>query len=169
MIFSRTLVLAIVAATAAGCDNSGSVSEAASNVSSAVAIGEQVVLPTADYLKLPEYKNADAGYGATLLFQCRACHSLEKDAGGTLGPNLHGLFGRPVGSVAGYPYSQALAQADFVWTPRALDAWLADPAGFMPGNRMAYAGLPNADDRNAVIAALLALNGPEEAEASDGN
>lgn len=123
----------------------------------AAAVEEQVVLPTSDYLQLPRYASADTARGERLAMQCRACHSLEAGGPNMLGPNLHGFFGRQVGTVPGFPYSQALVKADFVWTPETLDAWLAQPSGFLPGNRMAYAGLADADDRNAVIAALLQL------------
>ena len=72
-----------------------------------------------------------------------------------MGPALFGFFGREAGSLDGFAFSPALAGADFVWTPRALDAWLRQPANFLPGNRMIYAGLSKADDRRAVIAYLL--------------
>lgn len=72
-----------------------------------------------------------------------------------IGPNLYGLFGRPAGTAPGFPYSRALAEADFVWTPRALDAWLAEPARFLPGNAMAYPALASPGDRAALIASLL--------------
>ena len=126
-------------------------------VLTAKTLGEQVVLPTADYLELPEYRDTDPEYGARLAMQCRACHSFEVDGPTVAGPNLHGIFGKPVAATPGFPYSPALASADFIWTPLALDAWLAAPQRFLPGNRMAYPGLRDADDRNALIAALLRL------------
>jgi cytochrome c len=126
-------------------------------VLTAKTLGEQVVLPTADYLELPEYRDADPEYGTRLAMQCRACHSFEPDGPAIAGPNLHGIFGKPVAAATGFPYSPALAAADFIWTPLALDAWLAAPQQFLPGNRMAYPGLREADDRNALIAALLRL------------
>ena len=125
------------------------------NIITAATLGAQVVLPTADYLKLPEYANADPAYGARLAMQCRACHSFEKGGPSVSGPNLYGVFGREAGEVDGYPYSNALADADFIWTPEALDAWLMQPMRFLPGNRMAYPGLREQSDRNAVIAELL--------------
>ncbi|MEX0976422.1 MAG: hypothetical protein WDZ50_04935 [Woeseia sp.] len=120
-------------------------------------LGEQLVLPTDDYLRLPQYRNADLVRGERLVMQCRACHSFEQGGQNIIGPNLHGFFGRRVASVVGYPYSPTLSQADFIWTPQALDAWLAEPTGFLPGNRMVYGGLRSADDRHAAIAALLRL------------
>jgi cytochrome c len=126
----------------------------------AASLGEQVVLTAGDYRQLPQYRAADIGYGRNLAMQCRACHSFEEGAPGSLGPNLYGLFGRPAGSVDGFPYSPALTAANFTWTPQALDAWLAEPSRFLPGNSMVYAGLRNREDRDAIIAALLQLTEP---------
>lgn len=72
-----------------------------------------------------------------------------------IGPNLYGFFGKQVGTVEGFGYSKAIENADFVWTPRVLDAWLAQPGRFLPGNRMSFAGVGNADDRADLIAFLL--------------
>jgi cytochrome c len=112
-------------------------------------------MPARDYLRLPKYATADAELGQRLAMQCRACHTFERAGSHVNGPNLHGFFGRAVGSAPGYAYSPALQAADFVWTPEALDAWLARPAAFLPGNRMVYAGLQDQSQRDAVVAALL--------------
>lgn len=143
---------------ACGKSKSGSATTAASlepAMLTAATLGEQVVLPTADYLRLPKYAGADAELGQRLAMQCRACHAFERSGPNLSGPNLHGFFGRPVGAVPGYKYSTALQEAEFIWTPDALDAWLAQPAAFLPGNRMVYPGLYDQADRTAVIAALL--------------
>jgi cytochrome c len=158
----RIPALFTVMAWVAACGGPSSGDESAGTsqvpgVVTAATLGAQVVLPTGDYLKLPEYESADREYGARLAMQCRACHSFEPGGPSISGPNLYGVFGRAVGGVDGYPYSQALAQADFIWTPEALDAWLAQPTRFLPGNRMAYPGLRKQEDRNAVIADLLRL------------
>lgn len=122
---------------------------------SASELGQQTVKPVAEYLADAPYATASNDLGERLLMQCRACHSLEDGAGHRLGPNLFGMFGRPVGSADGFGYTRALRDASFVWTPRALDAWLAQPQRFLPGNAMAFGGLSYADDRAAVIASLL--------------
>jgi cytochrome c len=48
-----------------------------------------------------------------------------------------------------------LSAGGFVWTPRTLDAWLAAPFAFLPGNRMSFPGLSERQDRNELIAYLL--------------
>ncbi len=68
---------------------------------------------------------------------------------------MFGVFGRTAGSAADYSYSEVLAAGGFVWTPRALNAWLAQPFAFLPGNRMSFPGIMDANDRDAVIAYLL--------------
>jgi cytochrome c len=162
MISARILALLTVVAWIAACGgpqsgvgSAGTTQEP--GVVTAATLGAQVVLPTVDYLQLPEYENADREYGARLAMQCRACHSFEPGGPSISGPNLYGVFGQAVGGVDGYPYSKALSEADFIWTPEALDAWLAQPTRFLPGNRMAYPGLRTQEDRNAVIAELLRL------------
>lgn len=118
-------------------------------------LGEQAVIAASEYLAEPPYANADRRNGATQAQVCRACHSLEKGGAALLGPNLHGIFGKRAGSSDGFAYSEALTAAGFVWTPRALDAWLAQPARFLPGNRMSFAGVLREADRNDLIAYLL--------------
>ena len=79
-----------------------------------------------------------------------------------IGPNLFGFFGKKVGSGERYSYSPALQEAEFIWTPRALDAWLERPARFLPGNRMSYPGVTSASDRADLIAYLLeAMSGKD--------
>ncbi len=172
MILFRPLLFSILALACAACNGPASGTGAASGKAeapfvTAANLGEQVVLPAADYLELPRYRDASVKYGRHLAMQCRSCHTFGQGESGSLGPGLYGLFGRPAGSLDGYPYSPALAAGGFYWTPRALDAWLAQPSRFLPGNSMAYAGLRKQDDRDALIAALLRLTEPP-AEAGDG-
>ncbi|MFZ5609135.1 MAG: c-type cytochrome [Pseudomonadota bacterium] len=97
----------------------------------------------------------DPDRGQRLYNQCRACHNLTNDKAHKRGPNLAGLFGRPAGKAADYAlYSAALRDADFTWSEAALDRWLADPRGFLPGNKMSFAGLRKEEDRRDLIAYL---------------
>ncbi len=118
-------------------------------------LGEQTVTTASDYLSDPRYVDTDRRNGKTQAQVCRACHSLEKGGAVLIGPNLYGIFGKPAGRGEGFTYSDALATAGFVWTPLALDAWLAQPARFLPGNRMSFAGVMKEGDRNDLIAYLL--------------
>jgi cytochrome c len=67
---------------------------------------------------------------------------------------LNGLFGREAGKEDGYKYSRALAEAGFIWTEEKLEQWLAKPNAFLPGNKMAFAGIREDQDRKDLIAYL---------------
>ena len=81
---------------------------------------------------------------------CRACHALDEGGSVETGPTLYGLFGRKAGTQPGFTYSDAMKK-DVVWTPETLDAFLKNPQGFMPGNKMPFAGVKNAAQRAALI------------------
>lgn len=98
----------------------------------------------------------DAEKGKRIFNRCKACHNLTAAARSRMGPNLDGLFGSAAGSKEGYKYSKALAEADFVWTEEKLDAWLSAPKTFLPGNKMAFAGLRKEQDRMDLMAYLRA-------------
>lgn len=81
---------------------------------------------------------------------CAICHTVEAGKN-KIGPSLAGVVGRKSGSLEGFKYSDAMKKADITWSADTLDKYLADPKGFIPGNRMAFAGVKKADDRKAVI------------------
>jgi cytochrome c len=108
----------------------------------------------AEYLAEPELASADAARGELLGLACAACHRF-REGEPLIGPHLQGVFGRPAASLEGFDYSPALRASGLVWTPRSLEAWLADPAGFVEGTTMAFTGYRSPDDRRALIAYLL--------------
>ena len=54
------------------------------------------------------------------------------------GPHLHNLFGRKPGSIPDFEYSEAMVTfgRDKVWDETTLAAFLRDPIGTVPGNKM---------------------------------
>lgn len=102
------------------------------------------------------YAAADPGAGERAFGKCRACHNLAGT--NATGPHLVGLVDRPVAGVDGYAYSEALIAFGGSWTPEELDAYLTDPRGYIPGNKMAFAGLPRATERADLIAYLATVN-----------
>jgi len=159
---SRVILITLITATTCSlgsCGQSGTDAASGTNTRApsltAATLGEQTVLSPKDYLAQDKYAAVDTGRGEVLSMQCRACHTLEQGGANVSGPNLFGVFARTAGSAPDYLYSEVLAAGGFVWTPRALDAWLAQPFAFLPGNRMSFPGLTDGNDRNAVIAYLL--------------
>lgn len=91
-------------------------------------------------------------HGARVWRACAACHALRADAGPMAGPTLHGLFGRRMGSVPGYRYSERLARGDIVWTPETVaDLFLRGPDVVVPGTKMPVQTVGNAEDLAALI------------------
>lgn len=109
----------------------------------------------AEYLAEPPYAGADLARGEILSFACRACHGFAPGDPSPLGPTLDGVIGRQAASIDGFGYSAAMRAVDLVWTPAAIDAWLAAPNDFLPGTSMAFTGYRSATDRRDLIAYLI--------------
>ncbi len=90
--------------------------------------------------------------GQRLFLRCASCHDVTGSDVARIGPSLKGVVGRKAGSLPDYAYSPAMKSADFIWDETMLDRWLTDPAALVPGTKMAFAGLPKAEDRSAIIA-----------------
>ncbi len=95
----------------------------------------------------------DASKGERVFAQCKACHVVEPGVN-RVGPSLHGVVGRKAGTVPGFNYSKANKDSGVTWTDAVLFDYLEAPQRFMPGTRMAFGGLKNAQDRADVIAFL---------------
>jgi cytochrome c len=99
----------------------------------------------------------DAENGADVFKRCRACHEIGETAKNKVGPILNGIIGRKAGTIDGFNYSSANKKAGadgWVWTEEKMMEYLLNPRAAMPGNKMAYAGLKDEQDRKDLIAYL---------------
>lgn len=97
--------------------------------------------------------------GRRVALPCWTCHDLA----GTVkkvGPSLLGLYGRRSGEAPDYVASPALRAASIVWDDRSLDAFLANPAGFVPGNEMVSPGMGDAAARANLLFYLRRVTEP---------
>jgi cytochrome c len=90
-------------------------------------------------------------HGAQVFRACVACHTLTPDEGEKAGPSLHHLFGRKIGSLPGYNYSDALRNMGVVWTPETVSKMFeVGPMAYTPGTKMPEQKI-GADDRRALM------------------
>ncbi|GGG42973.1 cytochrome c family protein [Caldovatus sediminis] len=135
---------------------------------SAIRIGEpaatqvaQPAAPAAPALEpiTPLLASADPQNGEALARRlCAACHTFNEGGRSGVGPNLYGIVGAPHAHVQGFNYSAALRAKEGPWTYEELNAWLANPRAYAPGNRMAFAGMANAQQRADLIAYLRSIS-----------
>ncbi|MEL7542509.1 MAG: cytochrome c family protein [Pseudomonadota bacterium] len=95
--------------------------------------------------------------GEKLFKRCVACHTNSAGAPHRVGPNLHAVADRDIGSAAGFSYSKALSEKDGTWDVSALDGFLLNPKKWAPGTKMAYAGLKKPNQRADMIKYLQSL------------
>ena len=105
------------------------------------------------------YNAGDLENGRRVFARCRSCHTLTEGGADMTGPNLWGVFGRRAGSREGFRYSEAVQNAGFDWDAERLNGWLTAPRDFLPGNRMAFGGVPDETDRRDLIAYLKVETG----------
>ncbi|MEL6363367.1 MAG: cytochrome c family protein [Pseudomonadota bacterium] len=95
----------------------------------------------------------DPQAGRRVFTKCMACHVVQEGVN-RVGPSLYNIVGREAGKVDGFRYSDANANSGITWTEPVLFVYLEDPQGYLPGTKMAFPGLPKAQDRADVIAYL---------------
>ncbi|MGD8691800.1 MAG: cytochrome c family protein [Methyloceanibacter sp.] len=97
---------------------------------------------------------ANPAKGEQVFVRCGGCHTLEEGGRAKVGPNLWGVINRPVASVDGFRYSEALQEFGGKWELDRLDEYLSDPAGTVPGTRMNVPGVTDNTERADLIAYL---------------
>jgi cytochrome c len=129
--------------------------EAASEPAAAAAGGEQD-----DFHAL--LAAADPAAGEKAAKKCAVCHSFEQGGAAKLGPPLWDVLGREIASAPDFRYSNALAEKDGSWDYDKLHAFLANPKGWAPGTKMAFAGVRKPEELADIIAYLRSLSDSPE-------
>ena len=122
--------------------------------------------------------SADAAAGEKVFAKCTACHTIDQGGANGIGPNLYGVFGKPIGKhAAGFAYSSALSDHGGDWTWENMNEWLTSPRGFANGTKMSFAGLGKPEDRANVMEFMASYGGapakpepvaPEAEDAAEG-
>ncbi len=100
--------------------------------------------------------SADIAAGEKVFAKCTACHTITPGGANGVGPNLHGILGKPHGVHAGFEYSAGLKAKPGNWDFAQMDEWLTNPKKYAEGTKMSFAGLSKGEDRANVIAYMNA-------------
>jgi cytochrome c len=129
----------------------------------------------------------DAAKGEADFKKCKACHAIIADdgteiqKGGKTGPNLYGVIGRTVGTVADFKYGDsivAVGAKGVAWDEASLAAYLVDPTAWLKEqlgddaakSKMTFKLAKGGEDMAAYLASLTAGGeaGEEAGEAAEG-
>ncbi|MEO0391613.1 MAG: cytochrome c family protein [Pseudomonadota bacterium] len=113
--------------------------------------------PTGPEPILAMLSTADVSAGEALSRACVACHSFNQGGPNKVGPNLYDIVDASVAHLDNYSYSTAMAEWGGNWTYESLNKFFYKPREYMPGTKMNYAGLRDAEDRANLIAYLRTL------------
>ncbi|KAG6841516.1 hypothetical protein C0991_010130 [Blastosporella zonata] len=101
------------------------------------------------------FASGDSAAGASLFkTRCAQCHTVGAGEPHKVGPNLHGIFGRKSGQSEGFSYTAANVNKGVTWEEQTLFEYLENPKKYIPGTKMAFAGLKKAKDRNDLVTYL---------------
>jgi len=102
--------------------------------------------------------NADLSAGEKVFKKCKACHTPEQGGKNKIGPNLWGVVGAPKAGHEDFKYSANFTQLGGNWDYDALDAFIAKPADYAKGTKMAFPGIKDEGQRAELIAYLRSLS-----------
>jgi cytochrome c2 len=108
-------------------------------------------------LTAPALADGDPATGEKIFAKCKICHQIGETAKNMVGPVLNGVVGRKSASFPGFAYSAAYKKAGeegMVQDEATIAKWVMGPSKFVPGNKMAFAGLANDQEAQDVIAFL---------------
>lgn len=94
--------------------------------------------------------------GRKAFAKCASCHQIAVPRS-SFGPHLHGLIGRPAGTLADFRYSEAMRNSRMVWTEEALRAFLKAPDKTVPGTSMRFWGIASDREIDDLLAYLRSV------------
>jgi cytochrome c len=127
----------------------------AEGAAEAAGAAEEVAVPLGTALA-----QANAENGAKVFKKCASCHTIEKDGKAKVGPNLWGIIGASRAHMAGFAYSDAMKGKGGNWDFATLNEFVSNPKGYVPGTKMAFAGIKKSAERADL---LLFLNTQSDA------
>jgi cytochrome c len=107
-------------------------------------------------------KVGDPVAGKASFAKCASCHQVGPNARGGFGPQLTGVIGRPAGSTRDFNYSDAMKNANFVWTEAKLRAFLKSTDAVVPGNKMRFWGIGSEQELSDLLAYLHTFDRPQK-------
>ncbi len=108
------------------------------------------------YLTVPAIADGDPVEGAKVFRKCRACHTVDQEKN-KVGPHLVGIVGRPVASIDGFKYSDAMTEFGAegkIWDEQTLTVYLRKPRALVTKTTMVFAGFKKDEDIENLLAYL---------------
>ena len=103
-------------------------------------------------------QNASVDNGQAAFKRCTTCHTPDQGGRNMTGPNLWGILGRPKAAHEGFNYSAAMRDKGGEWGYEELANFLHNPRSYIPGNRMAFAGIRDDAEIADLLVYLRTLN-----------
>ena len=105
----------------------------------------------------PAHAAGDVAAGKAAFRKCASCHQVGPSARGGFGPQLNGVIGRRAAATTDYTYSDAMRRSGIVWNEQTLGAFLRGPGDVVPGTRMRFWGISDAQQIADLLAYLRTL------------
>lgn len=150
----NALILAATAASLAACSKPQEQESAAGNETTMVEPTAPAPVAPVAYADL----KGNAAAGEAAFAQCRACHSLEEGKH-LIGPSLHKIIGQKAGDIPAFNFSPAMKASGITWSEDKIFEFIENPRKIVPGTRMSFSGIPDAQKRADLIAWLKANGG----------